>query len=94
MVDFTALPGSLDLFEIMVNYLAGSILLSLIIWGMIILITCIMGRMSMKSILVLEITYLATVSIGYVGALSVAILFPLALWYMITNIVNAINAPR
>ena len=39
MVDYTALAGSFDLFELMVNYVAGSILLPLVIWAGIILIT-------------------------------------------------------
>jgi len=91
---YTDLPGSLDLFILMVEYVAGSIGVSLIIWAVILLITCIMGRMSMKSILILLITYFGAVSVGYVGALAAVPLFLFAAFYMVTGIVNWVNAMR
>ena len=94
MVDFTALPGSLDLYEILVNYVAGGILLSLLIWGIIILVTGIMGRMSMPSILIILTTYFAVVMVGYVGALAGVPIFLFALWYMTVGILNYVNQLR
>jgi hypothetical protein len=89
-----ALTGSLDLFVLNVEYIAGSILLSLIIWALILLITGIMGRMSMQSILIIIVTYFAVVSIGYIGGLAAVPLFLWAAWYMITGLLNAVNQMR
>ena len=91
MVVLTALPGSLDLFELMVNYIAGGILLSLILWALILMITGIMGRLSMQSMLIILVTYFAVASIGYVGALAAVPLFLWATWYMVVGILNSIN---
>jgi hypothetical protein len=84
----------LDLFNLMVNSVAGSIALSLVIWGLIILVTCIMGRMSMKSIIVLLAVYTSVSTIGYVGALASIPIFLVALWYMVTGIINYFNSMR
>lgn len=86
MVDYTALPGSLDLYELMVNYVAGSIPLSLLIWALIILIAGVMGRLSMKSILVILITYAGTVAVGYLGGWAWIPLALFSLWYMFSNL--------
>jgi len=94
MVDYTALAGSLDLFELMVNYVAGSILLSLIIWAGIILITGIMGRMSMETLLIILITFFAVAGTGYIGALAAVPLVLWASWYMVSGIINYINTMR
>lgn len=94
MVDFTVLPGSLDLFELLVNYVSGSILLSLVIWAVIILITGIMGRMSLESIIIIIATYFLVVSVGYVGALAAVPLILWACWYMVGGIINYINNVR
>jgi hypothetical protein len=83
-----------DLFTLMVEYVAGSIALSLIIWGIILLITCIMGRMSMKSIAILMTTYFAAASVGYIGALAAVPLFIVASFYMTINLLNWINSMR
>jgi hypothetical protein len=83
-----------DLFTLMVEYVAGSIALSLIIWGIILLITCIMGRMSMKSIAILMTTYFAAASVGYIGALAAVPLFIVASVYMTINLLNWINSMR
>jgi len=94
MVDFTLLPGSLDLFELMVNYVAGGILLSLFIWALILLITGIMGRLGIESILVMLITYFVVVGVGYIGALAAVPLVLWASWYMISGILNYFNSIR
>jgi len=91
MVDFTALPGSLDLFELLVNYVTGGILFSLILWGFILLITGIMGRVSLQSILIIIITYGVAVGIGYIGALAIVPIFTFALWFMLDAIFKWIN---
>lgn len=91
MVNLAALPGSLDLFELLVNYVAGGIFLSLILWAFILLITGILGRMSMQSILVIIITYGVAVGVGYAGAIAVVPVFGFALWYMLDAIFKAIN---
>ena len=88
------LAGSLDLFILMVDYVAGGILFSLILWAIILLITGILGRMSMNSIIVILATYAVTVSVGYVGALLVVPLFTFALWYALSGVVNYINQIR
>lgn len=88
------LTGSLDLFVLLVEYVFGGILISLIAWALILLITGIMGRMSMQSILIIIVTYFAVASVGYVGALVAVPLFLWAGWYMITGILNAVNQMR
>jgi len=94
MVDFTALPGTLDLFELMVNYVAGDILLSIVIWGVILLIIGIMGRLSMQSILIILLTFLGVVIAGYFGAWAFMGILGIALWYMISGILNWVNQVR
>lgn len=94
MVDFNLLPGSLDLFELLVNYICGSIFLSLVVWAVILLVTGIMGRMSFQSILIIVFTYLAVVSVGYIGALAALPLAGIALYYAITGVLNKINEMR
>ena len=89
-----ALEGSLDLFVLLVEYVAGSILLSLFLWALILLVTGIMGRMSMQSIMIILATYFAVVSIGYVGALAGVPLFLWAGWYMTVGIINYFNQMR
>jgi hypothetical protein len=86
------LTGTLDLFELMVNYVAGSIILSLFLWVLILLVTGIMGRLSMKSILVILSTFLLVAAVGYIGALAAVPLMLWALWYMITGVIRAINS--
>jgi len=85
------LTGSLDLWELMVNYLAGGVLLSLVIWALILLVTGIIGRMSMKSILIILITFFLVASVGYVGALASIPLFLFSLWYAISGFIRWIN---
>jgi len=94
MVDYTALTGSLDLFVLMTSYVAGGILLSLILWAFILLITGIMGRLSMNTILIVIITYFVAVGVGYTGALFAVPLLLWALWYAISGIINYINMMR
>lgn len=94
MVDYSVLPGSLDLFELMVNYVAGSIGLSIILWALILFITGVLGRMSFQSITFIVVVFLAVASVGYVGALASAGLFLWALWYMISGGLNYINQMR
>lgn len=84
----------LDLFNLLVNYVAGGILLSLLIWALILLITGIMGRMSMPSIIIILATYGATVGAGYIGALAAVPLFLWALWYMIVGLLNKLSEVR
>ena len=93
-MDYTLLPGSLDLFELLVSYVAGSIALSLLIWAGVLLITCIMGRMSMKSVLILLLVYGGAVSVGYIGALAAVPLFLFASFYMTMGILNWITSMR
>lgn len=89
-----ALTGSLDLFVLLVEYIFGGILFSLIGWAFILLVTGILGRMSMPSIIVIIVTYFAAVSVGYVGALAAVPLFLWAGWYMIVGILNGVNQLR
>lgn len=89
-----ALTGSLDLFVLLVDYVAGGIFLSLLIWALILLITGIMGRMSMSSIIVIISTYFVVVGVGYVGALAAIPLLLWSLWYAISGVINYINIMR
>jgi hypothetical protein len=86
------LTGSLDLFELNVNIISGSILLSLFIWVLILLITGIMGRLSMKSILVILTTFLMAAAIGYIGALAAVPLLLWATWYAVTGVIRVVNS--
>ena len=88
------LTGSLDLFELLVNYTFGNIFLSLVGWGLILLVTGIMGRMSFQSILIILSTYFAVALVGYIGALAAVPLAICALWYMLTGILNKVNEMR
>jgi len=88
------LAGSLDLFLLMTGFVAGSIMLSIIIWALILLVTGIMGRMSMPSILIILITFLGVSTVGYVGALGAVPIFLWASWYLTTSILNWINSMR
>jgi len=94
MVDTSALPGSLDLFELMVNYVAGSVWLSGFIWAGILLITGIMGRLSIESIMVILITFIAAFTIGYLGALITGLILLFALYYAVSGLINYINTMR
>ena len=89
-----ALEGSIDLFVLMVDYVAGGIFLSLLIWGLILLITGIMGRLSMQSILVILICYFSTAMIGYFGAIGALPFFIWGFWYMLTGIINKLSEVR
>jgi len=86
------LTGSLDLYELMVSYISGGVLLSLVIWAIILLVTGIMGRMSMRSIIIIIATYFLIASVGYVGALAAVPLLIWAIWYCITGIVRWLNS--
>lgn len=88
------LTGSLDLFVLLVEYTTGSIMLSLFLWALVLLITGILGRMSITSISVIIITFLAVSSVGYTGALGAVPLFLFAGWYMMTGFINWINAMK
>lgn len=94
MVDLTALPGTIDLFELMVNYVAGGIFISIVLWGIILLVTGIMGRMSMPSILIILGTFFAVSMVGYIGALAAVPMMMVALWYMTVGILNYVNTMR
>lgn len=88
------LTGTLDLWVLLVDYVAGSIVLSLLLWALILLITGIMGRLSFQSILIILVTYLATVGLGYFGAVAGVPLVIWAVWYMVSGILNRINEVR
>lgn len=94
MVDLTAIVGTLDLFELMVNYVAGDILISIFIWALVLLITGIMGRMTMNTLIVVLGTFLGVALVGYLGAIGAIPIFLFALWYMISGILNWINSMR
>lgn len=94
MVDYTALAGSLDLFELMVNYVAGGVLLSLVIWAIVIFVAGLMGRLTFQSIIIILISYAVTVGVGYVGALAAVPLFLWSLWYMVSGVINYFNNTR
>lgn len=92
MVDYDALPGSLDLFELMVNYVAGSIWLSGFIWAGILLITGIMGKLSMETIMIILLTFLTAFSLGYFGSLITGAVLIVAIFYAVIGIINWINS--
>jgi len=94
MVDYTSIVGSLDLFELMVNYVAGGIIISIFVWALILLITGIMGRMSMNSLLVIIGTFLGVALAGYLGAWGFMGILFVALWYMLSGIINWVNQMR
>lgn len=81
----------LDLFTLLVSYTTGSILLSLIVWALLLLVAGIIGRMSMKSIIIIIATFLAVAAMGYAGIFAGALLFLFALWYMVEGILRKFN---
>jgi hypothetical protein len=84
----------LDLFVLMVEYLAGSISLAILIWAGILLVTGILGRMSIQSITIILVTFFAVAGVGYIGALAAVPLLMWAIWYMVTGIINSYNQMR
>lgn len=86
-----ASPVGLDLFVLLVEYVFGSIILSIIGWAVVIFVTGILGRVSIESSIVILITYLAIAAVGYIGALAAVILFIFSAWYMVTGILRAVN---
>ena len=93
-MDFTTLPGSLDLFELLVSYIFGNIALALLGWAVILLVTGIMGRLSMQSTLIIIITYAVVASVGYIGGVAAILVFVIAGWYMVSNLLNALSQLR
>lgn len=94
MADLTLLPGSLDLFYLLVNGVAGGVFLSLLLWGFVLLVTGIMGRLSMQSLVVILVTYFVAVLVGYVGALVAVPLFIFSLIFMTIEILNFLGRAR
>ena len=89
--DKMALEGSLDLFVLLVEYVAGGVFLAIVLWAIVLLITGIMGRLSMMTIIIILITYISTAMIGYFGALLSVPIFLVALLYMVTGIINKLS---
>jgi hypothetical protein len=89
-----ALEGSLDLFVLMVEYVSGGILLSIILWALVLLITGILGRMSIQSILIILLTYFAVAMIGYFGFIAALLLTLFVSWYMSSAIINYFSSIR
>lgn len=88
------LAGSLDLYVLLVNYVFGNIFLSLLGVAVILFITGIMGRMSIQSILVIVLTFMCAVLIGYFGSIVAIIFFLVSAYYMISGIINWIQQMR
>jgi hypothetical protein len=88
------LTGSLDLFTLLVEFTFGSIFLAILGVAIILFITGVMGRLSMETIMIIIITYLAMMMVGYLGAIPAVLLLLWALWYCISGIVNSWNAIR
>lgn len=94
MVISTTIIGTLDLFELMVNYVSGDILISLFIWALIILITGIMGKMTMNTLIVILGTFMGVALVGYLGTIGAFPIFLFAMWYMFSGLLNWINQMR
>jgi hypothetical protein len=94
MVDYSILPGSLDLYELMVNYIAGDVLLSLFLWAGIMLIAGIMGRLNMETLGVVIGTFLMVAMAGFFGAWLAMFLFFGALWYGFSGALNWFSSLR
>ena len=92
--DKMGLAGSLDLYVLLVDYVVGGIFFSIMLWAVILLITGIMGRMSMNSVLVVLITFLSVATVGYVGALAAVPILLWASWYLAVGLINYINNMR
>ena len=88
------LAGTTDLFVLLVEYVFGSIFLSLIGWALILFVTGIMGRMSFQSMIIVILVYLAVASVGYIGAIAAVPLMIWAIWYATTGIINKVNEMR
>jgi len=94
MVDYKVLPGSLNLFEILVNYVAGNIYLAIILWAVVIAITAVMGRLSMQTVIIILVTFVGVATVGLVGALAAIPLTIFAVWFMVSGILNFFNQAR
>ena len=86
--------ASLDLFTLLVTYVFGNIFLSMFGVCLLLLITGIIGRMAMQSILVVLIFFVCVFLIGYVGALAAIPLFLLCGYYFISGMINWVNNMR
>jgi hypothetical protein len=81
------MAGELDLFNLFVG-ISGNIFISMFIIILIMLITGILGRMSIRSIIYIVGVFIAVFMIGYVGAIAAIPLFIWAAYYMISGIIN------
>ena len=80
-------PG-LDLYYLLVESVFGSVFLSMFGILLIIFVTGILGRMDVKSILMISIIFIGVFMCGYVGALAVLPLFLFAIYYFISGAIN------
>jgi len=80
-----------DLFCILVEYISGSIFISGLLVALIMLFMAIIGKMSIKSTVIITGTFFCVFATGYVGALGAVPLFLFALIYFWQGLIRWIN---
>ena len=83
-----------DLYQLFVNEIFGNIFLSMFGIMFIMLITGILGRMDIKSIVIINVFFMGVFLVGYIGALASVPLFMGASYYFFSGLINWINNMR
>jgi len=83
-----------DLFTLLVSYIFGNVFIAMFGIDLILLITGILGRMAIQSILVVLIFFTAVFLVGYIGALAAVPLFLICVYYFVSGFINWINNMR
>lgn len=90
--DPTAVLGTLDLFELLVNNVFGHVIVSLFGVCIIMFVTGVMGRLSIQSMLVIILTFLFVAMIGYFGSIMAIIVLLFSLWYFISGMIGFLQS--
>lgn len=82
-------PTSLfDLYYLMVEVVFGSVILSIVVMAAFIIITMLLGKSSMGTIIVWLVFYIGVMTIMYFGALGLVLAFLFAFMYFGTAVVK------
>ena len=90
--DPTAILGSLDLFELLVNNVFGNVLVSILGVAAIMFVTGVMGRLSVNSIIIIISSFLLVATIGYFGSIPAILALLFAAYYFISGLINWIQS--
>jgi hypothetical protein len=84
----------LDLFVLLVDYVFGNVIMALVGWGVLIMLTAIMGRLSLQTDMVILVSYFAVAGVGFFGALAAVPLLIWAVWFAVSGVLNWMQMAR